>query len=204
MLELTIPSPLLPVILLLENSAGQEEREEAARQLKALSETTPELEALLKGQALGSAEPREVAKKLREYYEQKITPAKKTEASFSCSLDLETTENIRRELRKTYKENNINFIANGTSRTTSRMRYRIKRAGAFEDNSKSQSHHRGHSFAASCEFRTRLVTRSPCPPKSRNCRVTPRRTFLLMCSGKKAKTPRRRAKISNQSDLQEA
>lgn len=118
MLELTIPSSLLPVILLLENSATQEEREEAMRQLKVLSETVPELEAFFKGQAPESAEPREVAKKLREYCEQKITPAKNTEASFSCSLDPESTENIRRELRKTYKENNISFIANGTPHTT--------------------------------------------------------------------------------------
>jgi len=112
---MTVPTALLPIIHQLEGSPSHQEFTLLINQLKSFTTILPELHNFLKeNEVKSSAQVKELAKSLREYYEQKTSAINKADTNNSLSLDLESTENIRKELRKTFKENNICFIANGT------------------------------------------------------------------------------------------
>jgi hypothetical protein len=112
---MTVPAVLLPVISQLEDSPSQEEFTLVINQLKSLTTTLPELHNLLKEDEVKyCAQAKQLAKSLKEHYEQKTDVVNKAETNQSLSLDFESTENIKKELKKTFKENNICLIANGT------------------------------------------------------------------------------------------
>lgn len=58
---------------------------------------------------LPNVEPKTIAKLLREYWETKVSAA-----SQRLTLDADSAQNLKKELRKTYHDNNIEFLANST------------------------------------------------------------------------------------------
>lgn len=110
------PSILVLVISQLENLTTQEEYTQAIAKLKSLVKTIPELSTIININQVRDfkVQAKELANLLRNYAESKDDSTAKIESTLSQLLDIESVKNIKKELRKTYMDNNIFYIAKGS------------------------------------------------------------------------------------------
>lgn len=116
-----IPSAFYSFIINLENCLSHEEYMNLLQTLEQLAKTDPLISraysySLSKYPNLPNVEPKTIAKLFREYWYigGKITTQRLT-------LDPDSAQNLKKELRKTYHDSNIEFLANSISLIQNRI-----------------------------------------------------------------------------------
>ncbi len=143
-----MPAGIRLLLSRLESCASREAYAELLGKLALDAKTDKEMEQaqqLIAGPGMKDADPATVARNIRDHFaadkaKEDETPKNSVMAAgtdlvggLNLSLDTDSLQNIRKELRKTYTENNIGYLANGTSprsnRKTDRSGHRTGRLG---------------------------------------------------------------------------
>ena len=116
-MENKIPSSLMSIITQLEDNNPPQNLSEVLDKLNELAHDTPEIKLaythlLSQSPVITKEDPKNIAKIIRDYFNQKSSMTA-TENKLNLQLDFDTIENIKKELRTTYNENNIVVLANG-------------------------------------------------------------------------------------------
>lgn len=119
--QTNIPSIFYSFIRSLENCRSHEEYMNLLQTLEQLAKADPLIAraysySLSKYPTLPNVEPKTIAKLFREYWYAEEDGTKQR-----LVLDADSTQNLKKELRKTYHDSNIEFLANSTTLIQNRI-----------------------------------------------------------------------------------